>query len=158
MKVLHLQGGNALIEVAVFLPVLITLLLGVLDFGFLLQQYMTVVDSARAAAESATIRNYAVINSNSAATIVWVASNSAPAIPNYTATVSNYCTCGPTGGAGSTVSCGSHSGCPVYGIPAQYVKVVVSASLPIIFPLKGFPATFNVQSTSIVRTVWTGTQ
>jgi Flp pilus assembly protein TadG len=158
MKILHRDQGNALIEVALFLPILISLLLGVLDFGFLLQQYMTVLDSARAGAEAAMMRNYAVISVGNAAFLANVATTSASNIPNYTATASSYCSCAPTGAVGSTVSCASHSNCPGYGIPAQYTKVVVTASLPILFGLTGFPATYDVQSSSIVRTAWTGTQ
>ena len=158
MKMIEDQNGNSLIEVAVFLPILITLLIGMLDCGFLLQQYMTVVDSVRTGAEVAMIRNYAAINSTNAAYLAEVAINSSLNISNYSVTVSNYCTCGPSSTAGATVSCSSYSGCPAYGIPAQYVKLVATASLPVLFSFSGFPATLNVQSTSIVRTAWTGTQ
>jgi hypothetical protein len=43
--------GSALIEASIALPLLVILLLGVVDFGFYIYDWITVVNAARAAAE-----------------------------------------------------------------------------------------------------------
>jgi hypothetical protein len=131
--------GNALIEAALLLPVMILMLLGVADFGILLNQDLRVADSARSAAMSATTLTWA----NNMSNVQTVGSASASGIPGYTIAVTQYCLCAP--GSGS------------YGIPNQYVQVTASAQLPLLFSIKGFPATYSVKSVAIARTPWTGT-
>ena len=139
-----------MIETALILPVLILMLLGVADFAVLLNQDLRVADSARVAAELGTYRTYATNTS----LMQLVGSYSAIGIPGYAVTATNYCTCA---NGTTVVSCASHANCGSYGIPNQYVKVTATASLPLIFGIKGLPASLSVQSVAIARTAWTGT-
>ena len=47
------QGGNSLVELALFLPVLVTILLGTIDFGRVLYAKVAIVNAARVGAEHA---------------------------------------------------------------------------------------------------------
>ena len=147
---LRRQDGTAMIETALILPVMVLMLLSVADFAFLLNSYLRVADSARATAQAATVRAYATNTS----VLTLIGMNSTPAIPGYSLAITYYCTCA---NGTPTVSCSSHTNCSSYGIPNQYVQATAKASLPLLFGVKGFPATFSVQSTAIARTAWTGT-
>lgn len=149
-NILHRQDGQTMIEVAMILPVMILMMLAVLDFAVILNQDLRVADSARSAAESATVRIYATNN----ALAQLVGTSSTGGIPNYNIVAINYCTC--ANGSGIT-SCADHASCGTYGIPNQYVKVTATATLPLLFGIRGFPASINVKSVAIARTAWTGT-
>jgi len=149
-RLLGRQDGNALIEVALLLPIIILMMLAVLDYGVLLNWDLRVADSARSAAEAATFRGFAA----NTALAQLVGTSSTAGIPNYSITAVNYCTC--ANGVG-TASCSNHSSCGGYGIPNQYMKVTASATLPLLFGIKGFPLNIKVTSVAIARTAWTGT-
>ena len=141
-KLLRDQRGSSMIEVSLVLPILIFLLLATVNLGLVLQQYMTVTDSARAGAEYPT--NWTT--SSDTAGMRNAAIASAGTIPGYNASAIVFCTCGP---GGSAVSCsGSCSG---YGNPAQYAQVTATASLPVLYSVAGFPAHYNVQSVARMR-------
>ena len=150
MHILRRQDGNALIESAIIMPVVILMMLAVLDFGLVLNQDLRVADSARSAAVAASARFFATDTS----VLQAVGSYSTFGIPNYKINVTYYCTC--ANGVG-TASCSDHTSCGTYGIPNQYVKIVATATLPLIFKVNSFPASINVQSVAIARTPWTGT-
>lgn len=141
------EGGNAIIEVSLILPILVLMLLAVVDLGLVLEQAMIVADSARAGAEFATPWANAANTSGMAA----VAAQSAVGVAGYSAAAVNVCTCAP---AGQAVSCNNR--CSSGAAPAQYAQVTGSASVPLIFGIQGFPAAIPVSSTATVRTVWTG--
>lgn len=149
-SVAHQQDANAMIEVSLFLPVMILLLLAVLDVGLILSLDLRVVDSARSAAESATLRS----NATRTDIAQVVGSDSANGITTYQISAVNYCTC--ANGTG-LADCSSHSSCGSYGIPNQYIRVTASATLPLLFTIPGFPVSYTVRSVAIARTAWTGT-
>ena len=144
------KDANALIEVALFFPILTLLLLGVLDFGVILNQDLRVADSARSAASAATTLAWA----NNLNYVNLIGNSSAGGIPGYSITSVQYCLCAPGSGQ---IACSSHSACGSYGIPNQYVQVTATARLPLLFSIKGFPTSYNVKSVAIARTPWTGT-
>jgi Flp pilus assembly protein TadG len=151
IKKLHSrQDANALIETALILPIIILMMLAVLDFSVILNLDLRVADSARSAAEGATVRTYAT--STGLAQAVGYLSTSG--IPNYAIAATNYCTCA---NGVSSANCGDHTSCGSYGIPNQYIKVTATATLPLLFGITGFPANIKVQSVAIARTAWTGT-
>ena len=145
-KLLWKQDGNAMIEMSLILPVILLLLLAVLDFGLLLQQVMAVADSARAGAAFAIPWE----NASNTAGMSAVATQSAGAIPGYSASAVNVCLCSPDG---SAVSCAGH--CSNGNLPAQYAQVTATASIPLLFAIQGFPARIPVSSTARMRTAWT---
>lgn len=147
MKILKQTDGNAMIEVSLILPIIILMMLSVLDIGLVLQQYMVVADSARAGAEYATMATSAADISGMQTTAI----NSAGSIANYNAVAAVICSCTP---GGTAVSCGGS--CPGNATPAQYAQVTVTATLPLIFGVRGLPASIPVRSVVKVRTAWTG--
>ena len=143
--------ANAMIEVSIVLPIIILLMLGALDYGLLLQQYMRIVDSARAGAMVGTMKG----QTNNLTAMQAAATAAAPGIAGYSATAINVCTCAP---GSAVVSCSAGS-CPGYGNsgnPAEYAQVTATATLPMIFGLRGLPASYPVKSVARVRVVWTG--
>jgi len=50
MKSLRNENGQSLVEFAIMLPVLLLLLMGILEFGLILNSYLTINNSAREAA------------------------------------------------------------------------------------------------------------
>jgi Flp pilus assembly protein TadG len=149
-QLLRRSDGQALIEVALFLPIMILMLIGVLDFGVLLNQYLRVADSARSASTAATTYVYA----NNMDYVRLVGNSSATGIPGYSIAATQYCLCAP---GSAQFTCSSHTACGSYGVPNQYVQVTATAQLPLIFSIVGFPSVYNVKSVAIARTPWTGT-
>jgi Flp pilus assembly protein TadG len=147
---LRRTDGNALVEVALFLPLLVLMLLGVVDYGVLLNDDLRVMDSARSAAEAATTYT----NGSNMTLVTQVGTAAAAGIPGYAISTTQYCLCGP---GTSQVSCALHSVCGSYGIPNQYVQVTATAQLPLILHIAGFGSTLNVKSVAVARTAWTGT-
>ncbi len=139
-----------MIETALIVPVFVLLLLAAADLAVVLNQYMRVADTARAVAQTATVRAYATNTS----ILNYVGNTLMAGMPGASVAVSYYCTCA---NGTPTVSCASHANCSSYGIPNQYVQVTTKASIPLLFGVQGFPAHFSVQSVALSRTAWTGT-
>ena len=150
VKLFRSTHGNALIEVALLLPIMILMLLGVADFGVILNQDLRVADSARSAAEAATTYTWA----NNMSYVRLVGNSSASGIPGYSIAATQYCLCAP---GTAQFACASHTACGTYGVPNQYVQVTATAQLPLLFSIKGLPSTYSVKSVAIARTPWTGT-
>ena len=146
-KLLRDPHGNALVEMSLILPILVLMLLAVVDVGLLLQQAMTVADSARAGAAYALPR----ANANDTAGMIAVATESAGAVPGYAASAANVCTCGS---ADAAASCSNR--CSNGNAPAQFAQVTATASIPLLFGMQGLPASIPVSSSARMRTAWTG--
>ena len=123
MKLFHSEEGSVLVEVALIAPVIIVMILGVVNFGFMLQQDLAVADSARAGAAYALTWGNQTRTSQMAA----VATVAAGSIPSYQAAATNFCTCGP---GGTAISC--TSSCSSYGQPTMYAQVTATATLPVL--------------------------
>ena len=144
---IHDEQGSSFIELSLILPVLLLMLLGVVDFGLIFSQYMTVIDSTRAAAEYATVYGQRA-NSGQVQTF---ASQFASGIPGYSASAAVVCTCNPGGGG---VSCTSSCGGPVT-TPLQYMRITATATLPLIYGVQGFPTSLPVRANVSIRTPYT---
>jgi Flp pilus assembly protein TadG len=112
------QSGAEIVEFALTLPLLLLVVLGIIEFGFLFQQYEVVTNAAREGARIATLPTY---SANATATET-----------NVTARVNQYLTAGGLSPASATI-CGGGGTCPgdwlsvadqiVAGPPALCVKV-----------------------------------
>lgn len=71
---LRREDGQAIAEFALILPVLVALLLGIIQFGIVFNNYLTITDAARAGARKAAVSRF--LGDNGAAAIV-TAQNSA---------------------------------------------------------------------------------
>jgi Flp pilus assembly protein TadG len=72
--VLRREDGQAITEFALILPVLVALLLGIIQFGIVFNNYLTITDAARAGARKAAVSRF--IGDNGAAAKI-TAQNSA---------------------------------------------------------------------------------
>jgi len=147
-RVVELWGserGGALVELAVVLPVLILIAIGVMDYGRVYYTSVTVANAARAAAEwgaygrtgSSTsysdIQNFGNLEGADAGTITIT-----PTPP--------VCRCSPTGG---TVSC--TNSCGGYGAPQVYVTATATKSVALILRYPGLPPTVTISRSATFR-------
>jgi Flp pilus assembly protein TadG len=138
------ERGGALVELAVVLPVLILIAIGVMDYGRVYYTSVTVANAARAGAEwgaygrtgsstdDANIQNFAKIEGAEAGTL--------------TVTSSHVCRCSPTG---STVSC--TTSCGGYGVPQVYVTATATKSVALILRYPGLPPTVTISRSATFR-------
>ena len=56
-KITNNNRGQALVEFALMLPVLMLLIIGMMEFGLIINQYMVVTEAAREGARSAAVGN-----------------------------------------------------------------------------------------------------
>lgn len=141
------EHGSSFIELSLILPILLLMLLGVVDFGLVFDQYMTVIDSIRASAEYATIYGQRANSGQVEA----LAQQFASGIPGYSVSASLACVCNPGGGG---VSCTSSCGGAVT-TPLQYMQITATATLPLLYGVRGFPTNIPVTSTAFIRTPYT---
>ncbi len=137
------EEGSALIELSLILPVLLLMLLGVLDYGLVFQQYMTLNDSVRATAYYATMYGDAA----DTGTMVTLATQFAATVPNYNATATVVCSCTP---GGAIVDCTSAYCSGTIAAPRQYTQITATATLPLLFRITGLPVGIPVTSTTMV--------
>ena len=61
-QVLRREDGQAITEFALILPILMALLLGIIQFGILFNNYVTITDAARAGARKAAVSRFLADN------------------------------------------------------------------------------------------------
>jgi len=66
--VVRREDGQAITEFALILPVLVALLLGIIQFGIVFNNYLTITDAARAGARRAAVSRFIGDNGASAKT------------------------------------------------------------------------------------------
>jgi Flp pilus assembly protein TadG len=134
--------GGAMVELAVVLPVLILIAIGVMDYGRVFFTSIAVSNAARAGAEwgsagiayqtkNTEMQDFAKLDGVEAGTIV--------------VTSSRTCRCGVT-----VVACTSVCG-GGYGEPAVYIEVTASKAVTMLLKYPGQPATVNVSRTATFR-------
>jgi Flp pilus assembly protein TadG len=135
------QSGQAILELAVVLPILLMLTLGVIEFGRAAYYDIEVSDAARAGAQYASqsladaedfTNIQAAALSNSQSDMGFAVNVNAP---------TQSCVCPGGGVAGS---------CPASGCayPLVYVTVTTSYDLPPLFSYPGISSTFNLTGSS----------
>ncbi len=138
---LRCESGSALLELALILPLIVLMLVGVFDLGLGIQQSLIVSEAARAGTAFGQIPG----NDTNLSGMKQAATLTATGLQSFTAVASEFCSCTPTG---SVISC--TSSCPA-GSPLAYVQVKTSAVLPALFNNDGMPASFNLTGFSAVR-------
>jgi Flp pilus assembly protein TadG len=138
------ERGGALVELAVVLPVLVLIAIGVMDYGRVYYTSVTVANAARAGAEwgaygragsstaDADIQNFAKIEGAEAGTL--------------TVTSSTVCRCSPTA---ATISCSNS--CGGYGAPQVYVTATATKSVALILKYPGLPASVTISRSATFR-------
>ncbi len=135
--------GASLVEMAILLPLLVLMVLGVADFGRMLYHAITLSHAARAGAA------YGAQNSGFAgdtAGIQQAAEAEAQNIAPIAVTSDRLCEC--TGSA--PVSCTTPS-CGSYGAPLAFVEVTATHTFDTIATFPGLPSTVPLSRTAKMR-------
>ena len=150
------QSGAEVIEFALTLPLLLLVVLGIIEFGFLFQQYEVVTNAAREGARIAVLPTY---SANATATET-----------NVRARVNQYLTAGGLSTAAATI-CGGDMGCPgnwlpitdtifagppclavkVFPVTVQYAHPVPFVGGIITYFGRSLPATITLRATARMR-------
>jgi Flp pilus assembly protein TadG len=137
----HSERGQALIEFAFIITVMILLALGAVNFALAIQQAMLVQEAATA---GALYGSYSEYNAALPSVTQTVASSAGTGASGLTTVATSFCTC--TAG-GSTVSCTSScSG----DDPLLYVQVTASSSLSSFFHYSKLPSLFSLSTTVVM--------
>ena len=130
-----------MVELAVVLPVLILIAIGVMDYGRVYFTSVAVANAARAGAEwgaadvghqtqFTNMENFAKLDGAEAAPL--------------TVTASRVCRCGP-----STVACSAS--CGAYGPPRVFISVTASKVVTMLLNWPGLAPTVTVSRTATIR-------
>jgi Flp pilus assembly protein TadG len=141
------QGGSAMIELALIMPMFTLLLAGAADFARIAYASIEISNAARAGVQ------YGMQNRNTALDLTGMqtaATNDAADVAAMTATASENCVCT----SGTAVTCANAATtCVSPGRILQYVTVNTTAKLTTLFQYPGLPKnlTLNGQATMRVQ-------
>ncbi len=142
LKPLTREGGASLVEVALLVPVLVLLLVGVIDFGMAYYLDIEIGNAAYAGAIYGSQNNTDTTGMQNAAV------KDAANVKNMTATATYGCEC--SDGTNQVPSCTKQpTGCSVN--PVNYVQVTTSATYKTLFPWPGIPSSFPMQGLAKLR-------
>ncbi len=136
-------AGGAAVELAVVLPVLLLLAVGVSDLGRVFFTGITVANAARAGAQwgaQSTATSTDTVNMNLAAT------NDAADAGAVTVSSRSFCRCD----AGEIGDC-TTGNCGAYGNYRLYVEVTVTKAVNLIFGYPGLPSSVTLSRTATFR-------
>ncbi len=137
------DSGAALVEMAMIMPLLLLMALGVGDFGRIMYTAITLAHAARAGAAYGAQSNS---HAGDVPGIVLAAEEEAQDIAPIAVTSERVCEC--TGGA--AVSC-TLASCGGYGAPRAFVEVTVTRTFSTLVPFPGVPSSVPLSRTAKVR-------
>jgi Flp pilus assembly protein TadG len=138
------QRGQAMVELAIALPILLLLTLGVIEFGRAAYFSIEVSEAARAGAQYGSQGLAYAANADN---ITQAALNSAPEIGGGSMSVTVQplsCVCPGTG----SVTGGACAGVLGCSYPLVYVTVTTNYPMSTLFQYPGLPANFNLNGSS----------
>lgn len=136
------EHGGAMLELAVVLPVLILIAIGVMDYGRVYFTSIAVANAARAGAEYGVSSTG---NQNDQTSIQNFAKLDGAEVGTMTVTSNTVCKCGATVVACSGTTCGG------YGVPRVYVQVTASKDVALLLKYPGLPTTVTISRTATFR-------
>ena len=139
------ESGSSLIEMALVLPVLFLLLMGVVDFG---RAYYLAIEVSQAAHTAAL---YGSQNPTDIAGMQSAAVADAPDVPSFTTssvTATSGCEC--SDGSSPVANCTTNPNCGGL-ITVDYVQVNTSVSYSAIFPYPGIPSPLTLTGSARMR-------
>lgn len=136
------DSGQALVELAVILPVALMMLVGIAEIGRYANACIVVGHAARAGVQYAAQNRVAA---SSDAQIIQAAQADASGFSNLTVKPSIYCTCAD--GTSSTCQPTDCSGSRII----EYTKVDTEISMQSLFHYPGFPQSYDVKGEAIMR-------
>lgn len=138
--------GQALVELALMLPICLLLLLGAAEFAILAYAAIEVSNAARAGVAYGA-QNH--ITASDTGGITMAALNDAPNVTTISVSgVSNFCTCS-TGG--SVVCTSALASCASPARVIEYVQVNTTANVNPAIHVPGLPTTFTLHGQAIMR-------
>jgi hypothetical protein len=151
-RLLHREEGGTALELALVLPVLLVLFLGIYDMGFLLFQQMQVEAAADAGAAFAIAKGPGGFNATTIGNVVAAAAH--PTQTVITGAAAWACGCpngtdGITAVVGTPPNCGALPKCSNGFQPGLFVRVTAQATPTPVFAWPGYPAL--VRSGVVVR-------
>jgi Flp pilus assembly protein TadG len=137
------EGGQSLVELALILPLLLLLLVGIIEIGRFSYYSILVANAARAGAQYGA---QSLITAADVAGIRAAAHNDG--LPSLAVTPRQLCGCtGATLGACSTIA----PTCVLPDHPLVYVQVTATHRFPSLFNYPGLPASLRLTSTEKMR-------
>jgi Flp pilus assembly protein TadG len=127
---------------ALIVPLLLVMALGVGDFGRVLYWAITLSQAARAGAQYGAQSNAKAADS---AGIQQAAVNEAQNIGSISVSSQRVCECTSGVAVSCTTSCGT------YGVPRVFVQVTTSSTFQTIAPYPGVPSTVSLSRTAKIR-------
>jgi Flp pilus assembly protein TadG len=146
------DAGQALVEAAVVLPLLLLMILGALETGSIAYNAIEVANAAEAGALYAAQSRANAANTTG---ITQAATNDASNVLSVTAMASTSCACQTAAG---TITAGPGSctgtivtGCAISSSVVEWVNVVTTAKVTPMFQLPGLPATLTLNGNATMR-------
>jgi Flp pilus assembly protein TadG len=140
-RFLERDSGGAILELAIAIPVLLLLALGVAGYARVYYTGITVASASRAGAQFGSFAN----PPGDSVSMRVSAQNDAGTMTLDTVTSGRFCTCED----GTSVACAGS--CGAYGAPRAYDSVRVVKMVPLLFSYLGLPTTVKVARTPIMR-------
>lgn len=144
---MHDESGQAFVELALSMTILILLLTGAAEFGRLAYAGIEVSNAARAGVAYGA-QNHITASDN--AGMQSAAVNDGPNVGSLTATATSFCTC--SSNLSSQVSCVATS-CTGGARLIEYVQVNTSAAVNPLLYVPGLPKTYTLRGQAIMRVV-----
>jgi hypothetical protein len=138
------DAGQALLELALTLPLLALLLLGAGEFGRLAYAAIETSNAARAGVQYGA-QNH--VTASDYAGMQLASLDDGPNVPGLAATATHFCSCAD--GAASTCSSGDCTGSRII----EYVQVNTTATVDPLIHVPGLPATYTLNGQAVMR-VW----
>jgi Flp pilus assembly protein TadG len=136
------ERGSSLVEMAILLPFLFLILIGVIDFGRAYYDSIEVANAARAGAQ------YGVINPTDTTGMIAAAkSDTSVDIPTITATAAYGCMC--SDGTDASPTCSTTPSCSSNTRQVNYVQVNTSFTYTTFFPWPGVPSSFPLTGKAV---------
>ena len=142
LRFVHQARGSAAVELAVVLPVLALLVLGVADFGRAFVTGSVVAHAAKAGAQYGSQGPAYAVNADA---IRVAATQDAADVSSITVSSRSYCSCG-----GAEITCSSGS-CGAYGEPRMFVAVTVSKTFQFLVKYPGLPQSIAMTRVATLR-------
>jgi Flp pilus assembly protein TadG len=139
------EGGNALVEFALFLTVLVFILVGVVDYSMYLQEAMQIQEAASAGASFAAVPG----NESNFTAIEAAATSAAPGVSGLSATATNVWRCTPSGASVTSTSL-----CTGNVTPYKYVVVSTSATVSRLLYFPRITTSLALHGSATFRVPW----
>lgn len=140
------ESGQALLELALTLPILLLLLVGAAEFGRLAYAAIETSNAARAGVAYGA-QNHTTAANNTG--MEQAAVNDGPNLTSLSATATSLCAC--SNALTSTSTCTSTFSCSGTNRIIEYVQVTTTASVNALFNYPGLPKTFTLTGRAIMR-------